>query len=75
MKLGRRLGVKEAKLQDIDRRHRQLCERGYHVLIHWKQKNGSAGKSWQKKARELILEVTHKETIEKPQYMAYDDAL
>ena len=42
MKLGRRLGVKEAKLQDIDRRHRQLCERGYHMLIHWRQKNGSA---------------------------------
>ena len=40
MKLGRRLGVKEAKLQDIKQRYEELSERGYHILLDWKQKNG-----------------------------------
>ena len=42
MKLGRRLGVEELELQDIEQRHRQLCERGYHMLMGWKHKDGSA---------------------------------
>ena len=42
MKLGRRLGVKDPKLQDIRQAHDELCEKGYHMLIHWKQKKGSA---------------------------------
>ena len=40
MKLGRRLGVKEAKLQDIKQRYKELSERGYHILLDWKRKNG-----------------------------------
>lgn len=40
-KLGRRLGVKDPKLQDINQRHQQLCEKGYNMLMEWKQKNGS----------------------------------
>ncbi|PFX17719.1 putative ATP-dependent RNA helicase DDX60 [Stylophora pistillata] len=42
MKLGRRLGVKDPKLQDIEQRYEQLCEKGYQMLIHWKQGYGSA---------------------------------
>lgn len=42
MKLGRRLGFNEPKLQDIEQNHRQLCEKGYHMLMDWKQENGSA---------------------------------
>ena len=42
MKLGRRLGVKDPKLQDIRQAHDELCEKGYHMLIHWKQEKGSA---------------------------------
>ncbi|XP_022808327.1 uncharacterized protein LOC111345311 isoform X2 [Stylophora pistillata] len=41
IKLGRRLGVKEPKLQDINQRNEQLCERGYYMLMAWKQENGS----------------------------------
>ena len=40
MKLGRRLGVKEAKLLDIKQRYEELSERGYHMLMHWRQENG-----------------------------------
>ena len=42
MKLGRRLEVEESELQDIKQGYRQLCERGYHMLMHWKRKSGSA---------------------------------
>ena len=40
MKLGRRLEVKEPKLQNIKQRYEELSERGYHMLMHWKQENG-----------------------------------
>ena len=42
MQLGRRLRVEEPKLRDIEQSHRQLCEKGYNMLLAWKQKNGSA---------------------------------
>ena len=41
MKLGRRL-VSEAKLQEIDQARVQLSEKGYLMLKHWKQSNGTA---------------------------------
>ena len=41
-KLGRRLRVSDARLQEIHEAHDQLSERGYHMLKHWKQKKGSA---------------------------------
>ncbi|PFX26477.1 hypothetical protein AWC38_SpisGene8872 [Stylophora pistillata] len=41
MRLGRCLGVKEPNLQDIEQNHRQLPEKGYYMLMHWKQENGS----------------------------------
>ena len=41
MTLGRRLGVKEPNLQDIEQNHRQLPEKGYYMLMDWKQENGS----------------------------------
>ena len=41
MKLGRRL-VCHAKLQEIDQGYEQLSEKGYHMLKHWKQSQGTA---------------------------------
>ncbi len=41
--LGRRLRVKEAELKEIDHRpHDRLREKGFQMLLHWKQKEGSA---------------------------------
>ena len=40
--LARRLGIGGPRLQDIQRAHDQLSERGYHMLQHWKQEKGSA---------------------------------
>ena len=42
MTLGRRLEVKDPKLQDIHQAHEQLREKGYQMLIRWKQEKGSA---------------------------------
>ena len=42
IKLGRRLGVHDAQLQEINKGHDQLSEKGYHMLKHWKQEKGSA---------------------------------
>ena len=41
-KLGRRLGIDDPKRQEIFQARDQLSERGYHLLKHWKQENGSA---------------------------------
>ena len=41
IKLGRRLGVSNAKLKEIYRCHNHMSEKGYHMLIHWSEKNGS----------------------------------
>ena len=41
-KLGRRLGVSDAKLEEINRAHDQLSEKGYRMLKHWKQDKGSS---------------------------------
>ncbi|XP_022782962.1 uncharacterized protein LOC111323793 [Stylophora pistillata] len=42
LQLGRRLGVEDPKLQDIDQRYRQLPDKGYYMLMTWEQENGSA---------------------------------
>ena len=42
MKLGRRLVISDAKLQEIDQAYEQLSEKGYHMLKHWKQSKGNA---------------------------------
>ena len=42
MKLGRRLGILDAKLQEIGQAYEQLSEKGYHMLMHWKQSKGTA---------------------------------
>ena len=39
--LGRRLDVRDPKLQEIDHAHRNLSDKGYHMLKHWRQKSGS----------------------------------
>ena len=41
-RLGRYLGVREMMIQQISNTERILSERGYHVLLHWKQEKGSA---------------------------------
>lgn len=41
MSLGRQLEVEEPKLQGIDRDADSLAEKGFQMLKHWKQKNGS----------------------------------
>ncbi len=40
-KLGRVLGVEEPKLAGIDHLYSDLDEKGYQMLIHWKQAQGS----------------------------------
>lgn len=39
-KLGRRLGVSDAELEEIDHAHDQISEKGYHMLKHWEQGQG-----------------------------------
>lgn len=41
-KLGRRLGISDANLQEISQAYDQLSEKGYHMLKLWKQEKGSA---------------------------------
>ena len=41
-KLGRRLRVSDPHIQEINKAHDQLPEKGYHMLKHWKQEKGSA---------------------------------
>jgi len=42
IKLGRRLRVSDPQIQEINKAHDQLPEKGYHMLKHWKQDKGSA---------------------------------
>ena len=41
-RLGRRLQIWEATLTEIDNYHEDLSEKGYQMLLHWKQRGGSA---------------------------------
>ena len=41
-RLGRCLGLEEAKLHAINKDHDLLFEQGYHMLTHWKKMKGSA---------------------------------
>ena len=40
-RLARRLGIKKPKITAIDNENRQLHEKAYHMLMHWKQGEGS----------------------------------
>lgn len=42
VKLGRRLGVDEEDLEEIDKAYPLLSEKGYRTLKHWKQKGAIA---------------------------------
>ena len=42
IKLGRRLRVSDPNIEEINKAHDQLSEKGYHMLKHWKQEKGSA---------------------------------
>ena len=46
-KLGRRLKIEEPRLIAFDREHHQCCEKGYNMLLFWKQKNGGFNTSYQ----------------------------
>ena len=39
--LGRRLQVRESKLQKMDKDHERISEKAYAMLLYWKQRNGS----------------------------------
>lgn len=39
-RLGLRLGVPVSKLKEIDQGKEEPSEKVYHMLIHWKEKNG-----------------------------------
>lgn len=41
-KLGRRLGISDAKLEEIKQAYDRLSEKGYRMLQQWKQENGSS---------------------------------
>lgn len=40
--LGRRLGVRDARLSEMDHAHGQLSEKGYAMLEFWRQSKGSS---------------------------------
>lgn len=40
-KLGRRLGIKDPKLEEISQSNEALSEKGYQMLRHWREENGS----------------------------------
>ena len=42
MAFGRRLGVRDEELHEIDRLYDQLSEKGYRLLKYWNQKEGRA---------------------------------
>ena len=42
IKLGRRLEVSDLNVEEIDKAHDRLSEKGYDMLKHWKQAKGSA---------------------------------
>ena len=42
VKLGRRLAVTGPKLREIDKAHELLPEKGFRMLMHWKQSEGTA---------------------------------
>ena len=39
-KLGRRLNMEEPKLEELHLLQEQLSEKGFHMLLHWKQEQG-----------------------------------
>ena len=41
-KLGRRLKIQDPKLDDLNKLNEDLSEKGYKMLRHWKEVNGSA---------------------------------
>ena len=41
-KLGRRLDIEEARLMAFDEENEEKCEKIYKMLLHWKERNGSA---------------------------------
>ena len=52
--LGRRLRFDEEELDEIDEKHKDLSQKGYHMLNLWKQREGAATK------KTLYDALTHK---------------
>lgn len=68
-KLGRRLEIRDANLEEIKQAHDGLSERGYRMLKHWKQENGSAA-TYEALADALEHElVQHRDLAEEICYM------
>ena len=42
IKLARHLEVSDPNIEEINKAHDLLSEKGYHMLKHWKQEKGSA---------------------------------
>ena len=45
--LGRRLDIDEPQLDAFDRENHQCREKGYKMLLSWKQRDGGSGDSYQ----------------------------
>ena len=58
-KLGRRLAVSKARLMEIDHAHKQLSEKGFHMLQHWTQIEGSAA------TYQALLEALQHQLVER----------
>ena len=62
IKLGRRLEVSDSSIEEIDKAHDQLSEKGYHMLKHWKQEKGSAA-TYQALCDALQHELVHRKDL------------
>ena len=61
-KLGRRLEVSDSNIEEINKTHNQLSEKGYHMLKHWKQEKGSAA-TYQALCDALQHELVHRKDL------------
>lgn len=62
-KLGRRLKVTDAQLEEINGTDDKLAEKAYRMLIIWKQKGGSA--ATYKKLNNALINVGRKDLAER----------
>ena len=44
--LGRRLQIREATLTEIDDKYGNISEKGYKMLLHWKQERGASAATY-----------------------------
>ena len=61
-KLGRRLKIQEPKLDELHKLDEDLTEKGYKMLIHWKEVNGSAA-TYETLGRALLHELVKRRDL------------